>query len=790
MKRIRRGFYSLLAVLAVVVAALAAWIGLWMPSSLPVTNGRVTVEGLAAPAEIVRDADGIVTIRAQSEADAAFALGYAHAQDRLVQMEMMRRLVAGRLSEVAGSMTLSTDQAMRLLGLYRLAAQSEASLPADTRAKLQAYADGVNAYLAGHEGSWPPEFAALFHRPEPWRVADSIAWGRIMALKLSGNSWQELLRYRLSPQLPAEQLELLMPTGGMDAATSPLGALPPTVAPTRSLLASLDPLLAPSRGASNSFAVAGSRSATGAPILANDPHLGLETPGVWYLARIETPGSVVVGATAPGVPMVIVGHNGHVAWSLTTTHGDTQDLFLEKLDPADGGRYLTPEGSAAFETRTETIVVRAGSDVEMTIRASRHGPVLSDQERLEWSDPDHVLALSWPGLRADDRTVIAMHRLQGAKDVRDAFEALRDFHTPLQNFVLADRAGNIGFVAAGRIPLRKKLSANSSMPAPGWTGEYDWTGFVPFDELPQAVNPASGLVATANSKVAPAGYPHFITARWPDAHRQDRILERLKQAPALTLDDAADILRDNVSGAARERLPELLRLLDAAAPNGSPARDSLGNWNHGIDRDGAQPLIFGTWYKETARELLAAPLGAAFADIAWADPPVVELLSRGDTPFCAASAGRQDNCAAIVRRAWDRSLALLADAYGDDPGGWRWGDAHRAKFGNALIGRVPLLAGRLFEPVETDGDDHTINRGTPDIDYESEAPLFPHVHGATLRAIFDLGDLDRSRFMIAPGQSGNPFSPHYRDLLLRWRDHDYVTMVGAGDEILILEPVP
>ncbi|HVR66702.1 MAG TPA: penicillin acylase family protein [Verrucomicrobiae bacterium] len=792
MKWLRRILGALLGIVILAALVIAGVVFLWMPTSLPQTTGEVTVPGLAAPVQILRDADGIVTIRAQNDADAAFALGYAHAQDRLVQMEMMRRLVAGRLSEVIGSMTLSTDRTMRVLGLYRTAEHSEALLPDDTRTRLEAYAAGVNAYIDGHSGAWPPEFEVLRHRPEPWRVADSLAWGRIMALRLSNNYWMEYLRYRLSRKLTPDELNSLMPLGEGAQQAANLPSIPEAQA---SLLATLDPILQPSRGASNSFAVSGSRTASGAPILANDPHLSLDSPIVWYLVRIETPERLLVGATSPGGPFVIIGHNGHLAWSLTTTHSDTQDLFLEKLDPADLARYATPDGTVAFETHTETIHVRGGEDEQLTIRNSRHGPILSDLPRFRSVDKGYVLSLSWTGLRPDDRTATAIHRLNHAATVDEAFAALQDFHTPQQNFVLADTAGNIGFVAAGRVPVRKTLSANSMMPVPGWDGDYDWAGFLPFKELPQVKNPPEGFIATANSKITPEGYSRFITGHWQESYRQDRIREFLRADSKVTMDSAAAIMRDTYSAAAKQQLAALMPSLEtmgAVTDEEKAAIEILKQWNFHVDRGQAAPLILTTWLREADKTLFAGRLGDEFVDYIWTNPmAAIDALGQEVPIWCRLPGQDQIGvCLGKLQNSFRTAIKQLTTHYGDDASNWRWGDAHQARFANALLDRVPLLGSWLFAPLETDGDEYTVNRGTADIDYESDDPVYPHVHGASMRAIFDLADLSNSKFMLAGGQSGNPFSPHYRDLLPRWRDQQYFTMVGQGVDTLTLRPAP
>jgi len=488
-----------------------------------------------------------------------------------------------------------------------------------------------------------------------------------------------------------------------------------------------------------------------------------------------------------------------VAWTLTTTHSDTQDVFIERLDPTDPARYEVRSNIyqryIEFWTRTETIHVRGGDDEQITIRSTRHGPVISDLGRYDFVDKGYVLALSWPGLLADDRTAVAIHRLNYAIDLNAAFAALHDFHSPQQNFVLADTAGNIGFVAAGRVPIRKALSANSTMPAPGWSGEYDWTGFLPFEELPQVVNPPEGFVATANSKITPEGYAHFITARWPDAYRQERIKEYLRKDAKVTLDSAAEIMRDTYSAAAKEQAAALTGAADLATMPGdeiAQVRDLFARWDFHVDREKAAPLILTTWLREADKAIFAGRLGDNFPDVIGIHPmAAVEAVEKRDPLWC--SSGGNSNlgvCLGKLRNALTAALQDISSRYGDDIGQWRWGDAHRARFANALLDRVPLLGDWLFEPLETDGDDYTLNRGTPYIDYDSDEPVFPHIHGASMRAIFDLSNLDNSRFMIAGGQSGNPLSRHYRDLLVRWRDHQYVTMVGQGSEIVTLVPAP
>lgn len=761
---------------------------LWLRTSLPQTDGEVRVLGIAAPVEILRDAAGIPTIRASNERDGYFALGYAHAQDRLFQMEFMRRYGAGRLSEVIGPATLDLDKRMRTLGLYRAAEANLRELPEEVAAAFNAYAAGVNAFLETHPGALPIEFQILRHRPEPWVPADSLVWGRLMALQLSDNWRAELLRYRLSRRLSPARLEALWPAqpDGADTASVDL----PMALPVE--LAGLELPVPPLGGASNSWAVDGSRTASGKPLLANDPHLALTVPSQWYLARIETPEGTVAGATAPGVPFVVIGHNDRVAWSFTTTHSDTQDLFLEKVVPGDPDRYVTPEGDSLFITREEVIKVRGEPDLRHTVRQTVHGPVVSDLvPDLEGLGPDLVISLQWPGFREDDRSAVALYRMGKAHDAAEFREALRLFDCPQQNIVFADIDGTIGFVAAGRMPIRKMLAASGQMPALGWTGDFEWIGFVPFEELPQTLNPPGGVIVTANNDIRPPGYPHFIAARWEEPFRARRIEQMLEGRTGLTAADMAAMQMDDLSLPARDLLPALLEEIAMSRLDGAAAQavDILAAWDYRMDRNSAAPLIFSAWLRELDARAFASELGPLYEDFVLSQSNGAGTLTSFEgslDAWCgiAIQAARQA-CRSEFAPALEAAVAALSEAYGEDPTSWRWGDTHRARFAHPLLDRIPPL-GRLFAvEVETDGGNYTVNRGTA---RPGTVISFQHVHGASLRVVYDLADLDSSLFILPTGQSGNPLSPHYLDLVERWRDGAFLTIVEAEADRLILVP--
>jgi len=773
--RRRRGFRSWLRRIAAGIAVLAvAAVGggyLLIETARPQVEGTIALAGIDAPVSIVRDGYGIPRIAAKTERDAYFALGYVHAQDRFFQMEFMRRLGAGRLSEIVGDSTLPIDRWMRVLGLYRLAEASLQRLSRPVVEGLESYAEGVNAYLASHSGLVSVELALTFTTPEKWRPADSLVWARLMGMRLSANSRGETLRARLSALLPAERIEELWPGVAGDA--------PPTIAALSNaslfstLLADWPEAIAPVT-ASNVWAVAGSRTETGSPILANDPHLGFRAPGLWYLARIETPDLTLAGATVPGVPMTILGHNGSIAWGLTTTDSDTQDLFVERLDPGDPNRYLAPDGPRTFERRVERIGVRGGDDVNLTVRSTRHGPVISDVDpkAAGIADSGHVIALAAAALREDDTTAEAVWRLNRARSW-DRFEAaLSFFHAPQQNVAYADTAGNIGIVVPGRVPIRR--AGDGLYPVPGWTGEHDWTGYIPYGELPRLFNPAEGRIVNANHPVVGPDYPYRLGHGDTPPYRAKRIHALLDAGGSRTPAGAGAMQNDAVSLAARDLLPPMLRTV-RETPSRAAVLARLRGWDGTMDRRRPEPLVFIAWLRALNRLLYSDETGAVFPDL-WRLRPVFvrETLKQGSGWCDDVATPPRETCRETVGKALDTALAELAARFGDDPADWRWGDAHYAHFRHSVFGWIPVLNRLADIRIPVDGGAFTVNRGQHRPSRDT-AP-YASVHGAGYRAVYDLSDLDRSLFIQATGQSGHLTSPHYRDLTPLWRDGIFLTL--------------
>jgi penicillin amidase len=771
---------SLTLVLLLIVAAGGGYA--YLKSSLPVTVGTLALPGLDHPVTVVRDAAGVPTIRADSSHDLYLALGFVHAQDRLWQMDLQRRVTQGRLSEVLGEAPLGTDKFMRTLGLYRRAAAALLFMSPEFKAVLDAYAQGVNDFIDSDK-TLPIEFTLLNYRPEPWSPADSLVVGKLFDLQLAGNYRQELMQAKLAETLSPDQIHELYPDYPKDAPVA-LGKLAGLLrdVPLGPLLAALPGSDEPQR-ASNDWVVDGAHSVTGKPLLANDPHLDYSAPLIWYLARLEAPNLTLAGAFVAGAPTMILGHNDRIAWGYTTTNADVEDVFVEKTDPADPTRYLTPDGSAPFDSHVETIKVKGRPPVELTVRTTRHGPVISDLAGpLNQAKAGTVLALQTSFLIDDDRSSEAQWRVGLARGWPSWVDALRLFTAPMQNMVYADRDGNIGFFAPGQIPIRK--AGDGTVPVPGWTGEYDWDGWIPFEELPQAFNPPSGHIATANNKIVPDSYPYLLTHDWDLPYRVERIEAGLGDTPRQSIETMAALQGDVVSLTARHLVP-LMLASTPADDRAKAAMDLLSHWDAKMLADRPEPLIFMAWLRALNKHLYQPALGELFTRY-WAPTPLATEGVLTSHPHWCGEGG----CPAALQAALKDALDELTAKYGTDMTAWRWGTAHPALFAHPVFHQIPVL-GRLFDrQIPADGSADTVDAGG----FQFADPDGPYtdIHGPALRAIYDLGDLDKSVFLTALGQSAHVLSPHYADLLPRWRAFDWLRLPhdAAGDTLNLVPAKP
>jgi penicillin amidase len=820
----RTVFRWLLRIAAGLVALVVAAIALayyFAAQSLPDYDNTVEVAGLTAPVEIVRDQADVPHVFGATDADVFFGLGYAHAQDRLWQMTILRRTVQGRLSEVFGPRTLHVDRLLRRLDLYRLAQASvEAQTPAALVA-LEAYAAGVNARLAEINdealGRGAPEMF-LFNAPvAPWQPGDSLALIKLLALQLSGHLDAEVLRARTSLMLDDDaRLADILP----DAPGSGIAALPEYAAlfPDLPRFATAqpdpdDPLSPfPRRGlagASNAWAAAPSRSAAGGTLLANDPHLGFTAPSVWYLARLDLAAGAVIGGTIPGIPAILTGRSAVLGWGITSSYLDDQDAYVEKLNPDNPEEYLTPDGYKPFRTRPSIIEIKGAAPVTLTLRWTENGPVMPGSlYALDTvTPPGHVAALAWTALEPNDTTYSAAHAMMAAQTVRAAIAAAEAYVAPSQNLTLVDQS-TIALKTVGAMPGRDpRHQTQGRMPSQGWRIENRWRGRMPYAANPEFVSPRGGIVGNTNNKLLDRPFPSHVSYEWGDTQRINRWQKLMQDRQVHTRDSFIEAQLDRVSFTARSLLPLVgadLWYTGQAAADGTPERQRqqalslLADWNGEMNEHLPEPLIYAAWMRHLQKRLIEDDLGPLAAEYLHVEPLFLERVFRdigGAAVWCdVRQSAVTENCSDIAGLALDDALVWISGTYGGALESLRWGDAHQASHDHQILGDVPLLRHFVNIRQSTSGGDNTLLRGrTSGRDPEP----FANVHGAGFRGVYDFADPDSSVYIVSTGQSGHFLSRHYDDLAQLWRRGEYVPMSldadlarGAAVGVTHLIPAP
>ncbi|HSV01268.1 MAG TPA: penicillin acylase family protein [Roseiarcus sp.] len=765
--------------LVVTVAVAATLAGAYLfYRAMPAYSGAERLPALSTEARVWRDGHGVPHIFASSMDDAARALGYLHASERMFQMDILRRVGQGRVAEIRGPELLPVDKFIRTLGFFREAQTSFSALSPWAQRRLEAYAEGVNAFLASHP--LPPEFLLAGDRPEPWRPADSLVIGKIEAYQLSQNFKLKLLRARLIAKFGEEKTNWLFPGARPGDPITTLPAISDTHASNDGIDGELGRLTGIGKGASNEWVVAGSRTLTGKPILANDPHLELSAPILWYLARVVTPQGSIKGATIPGAPVFVLGENDSIAWGLTTADSNVQDLFVETVDPPDPSHYLTPDGPKPFETREETIHVKGGADVKLMIRATRHGPVLSDvsADLASFAGPGKAIAFAFTGLGDRDTTGEALMRVNTARDWSEFLDALHLYQTPTQNFVFADVKGDIGFLNPGLVPLRK--SGLGLLPVDGASGAFDWTGAIPFEQWPQLHNPESGFAFNANNADFPEDHTPVFGQDYEETFRSRRIQQFFDAAGKHSLDTSAAMQADHLSLDVKEMQPFIATIAPSDERAGK-AQTMLLGWNAVMDKDRAEPLIYTAFLRSLHKILIEDKTGLSMNEKGPFAATTLVSLMRGHPSWCSAPDAPDPDCRKTLGRALDDGLALLVERDGADMSRWRWGAEHRAVLQHQVFSHVPLLDRLSDLSVASSGGFYTLDRGggseiVPDLP-------FARTHAGGFRGLYDLSNPDRSRFMIATGESGHIFSRHYGDLTPLWNDVKAFTLAGSEDEL-------
>ena len=781
-------------VLGPVLRAGLTWLG---KGRLPQISGTLNLPGLSSPVEVIRDRWGVPHIYSDNAHDLFFAQGYVHAQDRLWQMEVNRRTAAGRLSELFGAVALDTDRAVRTFGFYRLGQADWANADDDLRAVIKAYAGGVNAFLGDPAAKMPVEFTLLGHRPEPWKPEDSLAFARVMLWQLSHAWYGEIIRAQLIEAVGAQHaadLEIHYPD--LCPLTLPAGIEFNRLDPDGALKGARGPFLSRGLG-SNAWVVAGSKTTTGAPFLCNDMHLALGLPSLWYLAHLVGGPYNVTGVSLPGLPMVLVGHNARIAWGMTLAYTDCEDLFVEEFDSELRRYRFGHEWREAQVIREEIRVKGREPHVEQVI-VTQHGPIISDVVGY----PQERLAVNSMALRPCP-AVRGWLLLNGAGNWDEFVEAMRHIEAPQLNVAFADVDGNIGYWVTGRVPVRAK--GHGMTPAPGSTGEYEWVGEVPFDEMPHALNPQQGFLVTCNNRIVPDDYPHFLGTVWMNGYRARRITEVLASKPKLSPDDFAALQVDTTCLPGREFVQ---RLADFSTddPDARFALERLRAWDGNLATDSVGGTIYEVTRYHLVRNLLEPGLGQELAtrlmgqgfhpllmaahEFYGHDTVVMlRLLSQPDSWWVKSAGGRD----AVITRSLKQAMEWLRKELGPDASGWQWGKLHRASFPHTLGIQAPL--DRVFNrgplPIGGDTDTPCQTAIAPNDPYDNKS------WSPSFRQIVDMGDLSRSVVIHPPGQSGQLGSPHYDDLAVPWVRGEYLPMLWTREQVesaaegrLVLNPAP
>ncbi|MCD8510990.1 MAG: penicillin acylase family protein [Bacillus sp. (in: Bacteria)] len=783
--------WSLISLGSLVVISLG--VGVWgylqLIKPLPVTSGEVTVAGLQQPVSVWRDENGVPHIEAENDHDLFFAQGYVTAQDRLFQMDLSRRQASGMLSEVVGSAAVDTDKFFRTFMLRRAGEASYEMYSDEAKAILDAYAAGVNAFMeeAIENGTLPVEFRLMGYEPTPWSSVDSLAIGKFMAFDLGGHWEGQAFRYYLAQNFTDDEVLDLFPSYPEDGPLVLQALREHQMDVPKSFASAVIP---DEYNGSNNWVISGDRTETGMPILADDPHLSLATPSIWYETHLVNPSRNVTGVIFAGIPGVILGHNEHIAWGVTNVGPDVQDLYIERRNPDNEYEFEYMGEWEAATVYEEDIIVNGGEEViPFEVVVTRHGPIIS--EFAHDDTPDTALSLRWTA-HDPSPELEAVLMFSQAENWEEFKEALTYFHTPAQNFVFAAKDGTIAYRANGLIPIRKK--GDSSVPVPGWTDEYEWEGYIPWDELPTIVNPPSGFIATANNKIVDDDYPYHITHTWAQPYRQQRIYDVLQSKEILTIEDMKALQFDQKNLQAVEMLPILLGQLNEV--DESQLRDMdldavqlFDNWDFIDDKDYGAPLLFHLWMLAFTEFLFVEKIDEDMMDMFDGRAIIVDQLIRNayegnPGPWVEGAGGFQTVAVQSFQDAVDR----IVDMQGNNTANWNWGEFHSIPFNHPLAAISPLDLLFNSKPTPMGGSRVTVMAAG----WNTETGAV--THGAGWRGVMDLADLSKSYHVVGPGQSGHVRSPWYHNQIENWTTGKYhVTHLDPAvyqeqSEHLLLKP--
>ncbi len=782
----------LVGLILVVAGGGYLWFKHTSKKSLPQTSGEIGLKGLKEDVEIIRDTYGVPHIYAKNEPDLYLGLGYAMAQDRFWQMEFFRRLGHGRLSEVFGKDFVEADRYFRML----TAAGINKSIPGDLAFIIKSFTDGVNAYLETHQDRLPFEFKLLGYKPQPWENDDYLAVLKVMNWNASFGWKIDLTAARMLEKVGEERLREAFPAWPDDA---------PLIIPEESKALSLssNPSLEPIRlverltslssaAASNNWVVSGNKSLTGKPILANDTHLGLTNPSLWWEVHMVCPTINVSGFALPGTAGITIGHNKQVAWGVTFTMVDDVDFYIERINPENPRQYWYNDRWEDMKVVEETIRVKGEDPVKIEILLTRHGPIVND---VKVGVKERPLSARW-AFTERLQPVQAVYLLAKAKDVQEVEEALKYWDLPGLNFVFADTSGNIGYRCCASIPMRSK--ADGILPVPGWTEEYEWKGYVPFDERPHVINPEEGFIATANNKVVADESPWVISNYWEPMHRITRIRQLLTDKEKLSVEDFKRMHQDVYCILASEMVPKMIEILKRRFSHNeaNKARDILSKWDFTMGKDSVGACLFEVTFRKLMENIFKDELGEAlfeeYLKTSVFPPRGMRMMVRNGSSlwFDDVSTPEKETMEDIIARSLGQTLSELREVIGADMDKWTWGKIHTLTFEHVLGKKKPLDWIFNLGPFPVGGSHLTINKKQ----YDYDKPYLVN-HGVSQRMIVDLLDMDSCLHVLPTGESGHIRSPHHKDqihLYLEgryrpsWTDRREVEK--HGEATLILRP--
>ena len=767
----------IVAITIVLIAVIYFGANAYIARSLPKTEGEIQLSGLKEKVEIIRDKDGVPHIRAKNDHDLYMAQGYVQAQDRLFQMDLSRRQASGELSEVVGSAAIDKDKYFRALGLRRAAVASYDQYSNQAKDTLNWFAEGVNAFIKelDENGKWPIEFKLLGYKPKEWTPTDSLTIGKYMAFDLGGHWEDQAFRYYLLQNFSEEKAYDLFPSYPKDA---PYIISKDTLNLEKSFASAVIPH---EFNGSNNWVVSGEKTKSGKPILADDPHLSLSTPSIWYQMHLKGPDTNVSGVIFAGIPGIILGHNEEIAWGVTNTGPDVQDLYIEKRNPTNKNQFLYNEKWEDAEVIKEPIKVKDQKTIDYNVIVTRHGPIIS--EFAADSGKDTVLSLQWTALQPSNE-LEAILKMNRAKNWDEFETALENFQTPAQNFVFASNDGTIAYKANGKIPIRKK--GDGLLPVPGWTDEYEWTGYIPFNELPKTVNPKEGFISTANNKVISDDYPYHISHNWAQPYRQMRIQEVLKANDQITAKDMRDLQMDKMNLQAKEFVPIFLNELKGIKDKTEKeAIQQLKEWNFVDNEELAAPLIFNRWMTKISDVLFNKEISVEMLEKFGGRKQAVDELLRhaaegNPGPWIKENGGLQ----AVLKKSFELAINEIKDEQGNSVSKWSWGEYHQLYFPHPLSsvkplnylfnsdGRIPVGGSSVTVQAAANKNDGTVN------------------HGGSWRFVIDTANMDSAYHLVGPGQSRHLKSKWYHNQLNAWANGTYhqTSLNTKKGHTLILNP--